>query len=307
MITTENLNDIASETLDMFGRASKRICIRENYSSRLWNIRVDRKQIEQVLLNLYINASQAMPEEGTITISTSNRTLERHEVIPHELMPGEYVRISIRDNGIGMSRQVQERIFEPFFTTKQRGCGTGLGLASAFGIVKNHDGFIEVRSREGEGSEFLIFLPACTETVDEATAPSVGVLPGAETILLVDDEHIVLEATRTLLEEPGYTVVAASSGPKAVSLYEARGESIDLVLLDMVMPVMDGKETLRRLQHIDSQVKVVLLSGFGVSGEMEGLHRSGIGGFVQKPFGEQELSGMIRDVLENDTASRDAV
>jgi len=207
-----DLNKIVKKSLEMFGRTRKEISIHSEYLEDIWTVEVDRGQIEQVLLNLYVNASQAMPTGGDLYIRPENVILDEDYVRPYQVRSGKYVKISVTDSGVGMDEATLKRIFEPFFTTKEIGRGIGLGLASVYGIVKNHDGIINAYSEKGKGTTFNIYLPTSEkEVVEEKVLPE-EVLKGTETILLVDDEEMITDAGGELLEEIGYRVLIAGSG-----------------------------------------------------------------------------------------------
>ena len=207
----------------------------------IWSVEVDRGQIEQVLLNLYVNAWQAMPGGGTLCVETENVTLDERYGNTFSVEPGPYVKVSITDTGVGMDRATRERIFDPFFTTKEMGRGTGLGLASAYGIIKNHGGFINVYSEKGNGATFSVYLPASRkEAVNEEPKAKEDALSGSETILFVDDEEMIIDVVAELLRRLGYTVMAVKSGKEALAVYRDHKAKIDIVVLDMIMPDMNG-------------------------------------------------------------------
>jgi CheY-like chemotaxis protein len=211
---------------------------------------------------------------------------------------GKYVKITVTDTGVGMDKQTQERIFDPFFTTKEMGRGTGLGLASAYGIVKNHNGFITVDSEKGKGATFKIFLPSVEKEIEEEIAFSETVLTGRETVLLVDDEPMIIDVGREMLKKIGYEVLVATSAKSAIELYKTHQEEIDLVILDMVMPDMGGGETYNMLKDFDPDIKVLLSSGYSINGEATKILERGCNGFIQKPFTMVDFSQKIRGVLE---------
>jgi two-component system cell cycle sensor histidine kinase/response regulator CckA len=293
------LNSLVEKTVQMFGRAKKELSIHTTFEPDLWTVEVDRGQIEQVLLNLLVNAWQAMPDGGTIDIETRNAVIESTYSNVFGIEPGNYACISVADTGTGMDKEVQSKIFEPFFTTKDRGRGTGLGLASAYGIVKNHDGIINVYSEKGKGAKFTIYLPAVEKKVDkESPIAAAKVLPGSEEILLVDDEQMILEVGQAILIELGYHPLLAHNGEEALDIYAAHRQEIDLVILDMIMPGMSGGETYDRLKTMNTDVKVLLSSGYSLSGEAGRILSRGCNGFIQKPFNIEELSRKIREVLD---------
>ena len=247
-----DMNDIIKKTSSMFGRTKKEITIHRKYGKDLWSVEVDRGQMEQVFMNLYVNAWQAMPGGGEIYLETENVLLDDEQAFPYAVKPGKYVKITVTDTGTGMDEKTRERIFDPFFTTKEMGRGTGLGLATVYGIIKGHKGMINVYSEPGHGTTFTIYLPASEkEVVKEKTATGT-IARGTETILLVDDEKMVLEVSRELLESLGYRVYAAGSGQEAIAVYMEKRNEIDLVILDMIMPGISGGETFDRLREINS-------------------------------------------------------
>ncbi len=293
-----DLNKIIKKSSEMFGRTKKEIVIYPKYQKNIWTVEIDRGQIDQVLLNLYVNAWQAMPEGGNLYIQTKNIILDENYVKPYKLKPGRYVRISVTDTGVGMDKTTQEMIFDPFFTTKEMGRGIGLGLASAYGIIKNHDGIINVDSEEGEGTTFNIYLPATEkETIRKEHLPE-KMLKGAETVLLVDDEDMILDACEQLLKEMGYKVLMAKGGKDALKIYKKNRDEIDMVILDMIMPDMGGGETYDRLKEIDPKVKVLLASGYSIDGQASEILDRGCNGFIHKPFQMENLSREIREVLD---------
>jgi CheY-like chemotaxis protein len=225
-------------------------------------------------------------------------TLNDAQVVPYVVKPGRYVKIMVTDNGTGMDEKTKARIFEPFFTTKALGRGTGLGLATVYGIVKGHGGMINVYSEPGYGTTFSIYLPAPgLEEMEEMKAPE-PIAKGKETILLVDDEEIVLDVSREILEFLGYRVYAVTNGQEAIVLYGEKRDEIDLVLLDMIMPGMSGGETFNRLCQIQPGVKVILTSGYSINGQAKEIIDRGCRGFLQKPFHLDKLSRMLREVLD---------
>jgi len=236
-----DLNEIAQKTVTIFGRTKKDIPIRTKFQDVLWTVKADKSQIEQVLLNLYVNAWQAMPAGGDLFVETRNVILEEHDAVTLDIIPGRYVMLSVTDNGVGMDRATMERIFEPFFTTKEMGRGTGLGLASVYGIARGHGGTVTVTSEKHQGSTFYLYLPASEEPPVEKADSEGKIIKGQETLLLVDDEEMIIEITRTILENLGYRVYVARNGEEAVELYRQKSGEIDLVILDIVMPKMNGR------------------------------------------------------------------
>lgn len=299
-VAVADINEIIRHGLELFGRTRKEIRINADYQQGVWPVEVDRNQIEQAFLNLYVNAWQAMPNGGTLFVKTENVTGYENENRSPGGRYGKYVRISVTDTGAGMDEETQERIFEPFFTTKEMGRGTGLGLASAYGIVKSHDGIIEVTSRSAVGPTFVISLPASEKEIAQERASSGEILKGTETILLVDDEQIILEVTKPMLEKLGYSVLTAGSGRKALELYREKRDHIGLVVLDLVMPELRGKETFVLLRNLDPNAKVLLYSGFSVNGVAADMLKQGCDGFIQKPFDMKLLSHKVREILDKE-------
>jgi CheY-like chemotaxis protein len=266
-------------------------------------VEVDQKQIEQVLLNLYINASQAMPEGGDLYVRTENLIINENYIEHNHMLPGKYVKISVTDTGIGMNRATQKRIFEPFFTTKEIGKGTGLGLASVYGIIKNHDGFITVSSKEDKGSTFVIYLPASEKDIIKGTETGSGTkvvkdVNNSQTVLLIDDEHMIVEVGKEMLKVLGYEVLTARSGEKGVEVYQQNKDRVHLVILDMVMPNMGGTETYYRIKEINPDVKFLLSSGYSVNKEACKIVKNNSSGFIQKPFTINQLSEKVTTILD---------
>ena len=207
------------------------------------------------------------------------------------------MRIIIKDTGVGMDDNTLQRIFEPFFTTKEIGTGTGLGLASAFGIIKNHNGYIDVKSREGQGSTFSIYLPAFDGEIPDKEEAQDDLPPGNETILLVDDEETILDACGTMLNRMGYTVITARGGREAIAVYQERHADIDMVILDIIMPDINGGEVFDHLVEIDPHVKVLLSSGYTIEDQAAAILERGCNGFIQKPYEMEQLNRSIREIL----------
>jgi len=294
-----NLNDLVEKSSEMFGRAKREIAIHRNFHRDLWTVAVDRGQIEQVLLNLFVNAWQAMPGGGDLFIETANMLFEEGDTRrPYTIKAGKYVMITVTDTGIGMDAATQARIFEPFFTTKEIGRGTGLGLASAYGIIKNHGGYISVSSEKGHGAAFKIFLPITDKEITEETPVKERTLVGRETILFVDDEKMVADIGREMLEKLGYCVLLAESGEDALTIFEEHHDRIDLVILDMIMPDMGGSETFDRLRTMAPDIKVLLSSGYSLDGQASHIMERGCNGFIQKPFNMKKISMKIREILD---------
>ncbi len=293
-----SLRELVEESAQMFGRTKKEIRIHKAHLQETRPVAVDRGQIEQVLLNLFVNAWQAMAGGGDLHLLTEDVELDADYQAPYEIIPGPYVKLSIMDTGIGMDRTTRKRIFEPFFTTKEMGRGTGLGLASAYGIIKNHGGYINVYSEKGRGTTFNIYLPVADHAQIEDDESTRRIYTGNETILLVDDEDITMDVGQELLVELGYKVLAARNGQEALEIYRRHDDRIDMVILDMVMPGMGGGQTYDELKKLNPEVKVLLASGYSISGEASKILERGCNAFIQKPFNMKQLSEKIRKVLD---------
>lgn len=297
-IKPADMNVIVRETSAMFHRTRKAMTIHEKYEEHLCTVEVDRGQIEQVLLNLYLNAWHAMPAGGEIRLTTANAVVEGNFAALHGISPGKYVRVSIADTGMGMEEETMKRVFDPFFTTKEMGRGTGLGLAMVYGIMKGHKGLVDVSSKPGQGTTFTLYFPASEKKVARERRTTSKALRGSETILLVDDESTVLRVTRRMLESLGYTVYDMNGGSEAVLFFKDGGGAVDLVILDMVMPGMSGAETFDRIRELNPSVKVILSSGYSMDSEARIIMGKGCAGFIQKPYNMTLLSRKIREVLE---------
>jgi PAS domain S-box-containing protein len=295
-----NINDLVEKQTRMFSRTKKEIRIHCKYEKNIQSVEVDRGQFEQVIMNLYVNAWQAMPDGGDLYVQTDKITNDDTGSQSSGVKPRDYVHISVRDTGIGMDDSTRRRIFDPFFTTKEMGRGTGLGLASVYGIIKNHGGFINVHSRKGHGSTFNIYLPLSDKRVIDESDTSVSLIRGSETILLVDDESVIVDVGKKMLEKLGHQVIVARKGKEAVDIYRKEKDKIDLVILDMIMPEWDGGKTFDELTKINPDVKVLLSSGYSVNGLAQSILDRGCKGFIQKPFSMNELSQQIRKALAGD-------
>ncbi|MGD9016990.1 MAG: PAS domain S-box protein [Desulfobacterales bacterium] len=296
-VKPENLNDLVAKTAQLFGRAKREITVDTSGLKRIWIAEVDASQIQQVLLNLYVNAWHAMPGGGTLSIRTCNVILRDHLVQSSGIPAGRYVKVAVSDTGEGMDETIKQKIFHPFFTTKDKHRGTGLGLTSAYGIIKNHGGTIQVNSRKGQGTTFCIYLPASGKPLAPAkTAPETPIR-GTGTILVVDDEPFILDITCEGLREIGYSVLAARHGKEALEIFRANQGRIDLVILDLIMPEMDGGETYRHLRQLNPEVNVILTSGYDYNQQVEALRRQGCRDFIQKPFDIATLSEKVGQIL----------
>jgi signal transduction histidine kinase/CheY-like chemotaxis protein len=295
-----DLNALIKNENHVFSQMKKEIRIHGEYEAALWPADVDRGQIQQTLLNLYLNAWQAMPDGGDIHLETKNVILDESDIHSFTIDAGRYIKISVTDSGIGMDDATQKKIFEPFFSKRGLDHGFGLGLASVYGIVKNHGGFIKVFSEKGKGSTFDIYLPASEKAlISEGTdLDRRKIQYGQGTILLVDDEDIVIDVGQKMLESIGYKVLTAQSGREALDLYKKGKHEIDLVILDMIMPEMGGGETYERMRDVNAGVNVLLSSGYSIDGQAKEILDRGCNAFIQKPFSLIDLSIKVRELLE---------
>jgi len=296
-VKTTDLDRIVEKSSRMFGRSKEGLRIHTTYQENMWKVEADQGQIEHVLLNLYMNAWQAMPGGGDLYIETKNIDLDEEFVRSYKTTPGPYVMVSVRDTGIGMDEATQKRVFDPFFTTKEIARGTGLGLASAYGIVRNHRGIITLESRKGEGTTFKVFLPASKKEAASEMDDSNKTIDGRRTVLLVDDEDIIVDVGRQMLERMGFRVLVAMNGREAIETYNNSKDQIDLVVLDMIMPDMNGGEVFDRIRRINPEAKVLLSSGYSLDGQASEVLKKGCSGFIQKPFGIQDLDQKIREIF----------
>ena len=298
-----NLNQEITQVQYLLSRTiPKTIKIDLHLSGNLESIQADPSQVGQILMNLGVNARDAMPDGGTLTIETESVQLDKEYCSSHlEAMPGSYVLLTVSDTGQGMDKKTLSHIFEPFFSTKEVGKGTGLGLAIVYGIVKQHDGHIMCYSEPGYGTTFKIYLPAIQKEKELQTATFETAIPGGtETILLVDDEESIRELGAELLDSFGYKVITAGNGKEALEIYRVEKDRISLILLDLIMPVMDGKKCLEEILRVDSNAKVIIASGYSENGPANGVMAVGAKGFVQKPYNMRPLLNTIREILDND-------
>jgi PAS domain S-box-containing protein len=301
--STIDMNDRVADLLPMLKRLFEAtIEIRMEPAADLWAVRADPGQIEQVLLNLAINSRDAMPNGGTLTFATENSVVlsETAGLGVYSVMPGEYVLLRVRDTGFGMNEDTQRKIFEPFFTTKEVGKGTGLGLATAYGIVKQSGGYIRVRTALGQGTEFLIYLPR-TDALPEKIAPSERVAdrPSFGTVLIAEDQDAVRNTLQRILTADGYTVLTAANGAEALELFAARKDDIDLLLSDLVMPGMDGRELGRQCTLLRGTLKVIYMSGYTRDSLLNQETFEEGTEFIEKPFTRDAILDRIARVLRS--------
>jgi PAS domain S-box-containing protein len=293
-----DINELLQESVNMFGRTKKQIRIHTKLSDISPVVAADRGQIKQVLLNLFVNAWQAMPLGGELYIESSIVFLGEAFCLPYQAEPGRYAQISVMDTGIGMDESVRKRVFDPFFTTKEKSRGTGLGLASAYGIVQNHAGIIAVSSEIGRGTTFNIYLPVSDHKAHREDTPEEMLVAGSGTILLVDDEEMITDVGRAMLEKLGYHVLVAKDGQKAIEMVSNNGDHISLVILDLVMPGLDGGTTFDIIREMQPEMPIILSSGYSIKGQATDIMSRGCDGFIQKPFNIPELSQQVRRALD---------
>jgi PAS domain S-box-containing protein len=299
VIAATDMNDLMGKTVSLFARTKKEIRIHERYTPDLWTVQADQGQIEQVLFNLFVNAWQAMPGGGSLYLETSNVVLDDDYVKAFDCPPGPYIKMSVTDTGMGMDEKTRQRIFEPFFTTKEMSRGVGLGLASAYGIIRGHKGIINVYSELGRGTTFNIYLPAAEARSIRTSPPAPSSPISRGTIFIVDDEKTNRDVTAALLKRLGYEVMTAEGGREAVVMYANNQDRIDLIIMDMIMPDMGGGEAIDRIRELNPQARVILASGYSINGEAKDiLERGGALEFIQKPFQIQELSEKIDRLIK---------
>jgi len=303
--TTVNLNNIVKEVLRLLEETlDRRIKLMHSMEKDLWHIRADEGQIYQCILNLCINAKDAMPDGGMIKISTQNKILTTHQhAVGNIIPPGKYVVLEVTDNGCGMSPEVKAKIFDPFFTTKEQGKGTGLGLAMVYGIIRNHDGYIQVESSPGIGTTFTIYLPAVDITTQSPKDSEIFISHTKKNgkpigILAIDDESAILELTRDILTEYNYKVFTATTGEEGLKILKTYKNDIDIILLDIMMPGMGGKETLFNIKKQYPDIPILLVTGFAADKLAQELLRKGAAGILLKPYRQSQLLRAINNILK---------
>ena len=303
-LDVEDVNDIVEKSSSMFAKTRKEIHVERHLEEDLVMAEVDAAQIELALMDLYVNAWHAMSSGGRLTVSTANVVLDNAFVKPHNLTPGSYLKISVADTGVGMDEKNIQRIFEPFYTTRPMGEGTGLGLASVFGIIKKHKGIVTVDSQVGKGTTLSIYLPAARilqrpREKDKPRTIGSGKPPekGSGTILVVDDEEYILNADKAMLNELGYEVLLANGGKEALRVFDENKDRIKLLILDLVMPDMGGEIVYDRIKSSRPDVRVILSSGYSIEGQAESILKKGCDGFIQKPYNLNQLAQKIKEIL----------
>jgi len=293
-----NINDVINRVLLLIQSSfPSTIEIQTYLAQALWPIKGDASQLEQALLNICLNARDAMPEGGRLIIETKNHVLNQSSAqVQLGITPGQYVLISITDTGIGMDEETQRHIFDPFFTTKEEDSATGLGLTVAYAVIRQHNGFINVSSIPGKGSCFNIYLPVVKVQSEEFRVKAQP--PAKGTILVIEDEADVREIARDLLQVLGYQVIEARDGEEGIALYRARKKEITAVILDLIMPRLEGKAVFKELKAIDHQVKVIISSGYSSKGTIEELVANGVKAVLFKPYTLTELRETLEKILK---------
>jgi len=298
------LNDVIGELAQMLRRlVGEGISLNVEREADLWPVHADEAQLGNAIINLVVNARDAMPSGGVVSIKTANQTVITPTALGTAIMPaGDYVRIEVADTGTGMSKEIQSKIFDPFFTTKPVGQGTGLGLATVYGIVKQSGGFITVESEVGKGTRFYIYLPrrkveaADVQPVEAAPAAARDVT-GQDTILLVEDEEAVRSFAARALRMRGYNVLEAGGGEEALEIVKRDGDKIDLVITDVVMPNMDGPTMVRHVKVLKPDLQVIFMSGYAEEAFRRNDQTSENIHFLPKPFGLKQLAAKVKEVL----------
>ncbi len=298
---TIELNAFLAACNASFGRNRKDIQISEKFSTYVWAVEADTAQLDQAFQNIFSTAAKLSDGQGTLLLKTDNIMLDQSHVSMHGIKSGPYVRISLNVPGAHIDESVRAQLFSPSAVLKDAGQKSGMGLASAYGIIKSHSGIIDVVSDQATGTVFHVYLPASSKTPHKKKqeSPTARTSSGNETILLVDDEKVITDVTGAMLSTLGYEVIVASDGEEAVSIYQNRGKHIDLVIMDVVMPGMGGGEAIDLIREINPSVKVILCSGYSMSGAVKAIMDKGVHTFLKKPFKMDDFSHKIREVLES--------
>jgi two-component system cell cycle sensor histidine kinase/response regulator CckA len=295
-----SLNSVISESLKIIsGTFDKSIVIETDLDKSLPTVEIDVGQIQQVLINLCVNARDAMPGGGRMIIQSSLAVLGENDVCNQpDAHPGWFAVLTVSDTGVGMDENVKQRIFEPFFTTKEKGKGTGLGLSMVYGVVKNHGGFVHVYSEVGDGTTFKVYLPLSgkPEVVEHGSDDEMT--GGHESILIIDDEEVIREVAGEILSSYGYRVQLAADGEDGVKIYRKQKPRCDLVILDMIMPRQGGRDTLLKLKKINPAVKVLFSTGYSQNEKVNEILALGVDGFIQKPYQVTNLLSKVREILD---------
>ena len=299
-VTTFNLNKLIQDSISLIEKSiDVKIKLHLDLEKNLKYIEGDPNQFIQIIMNLVVNANDAMPNGGELTIQTRNVHADAsYKSWDNSFQEGEYVMFSVKDTGTGIPPEIRDKIFDPFFTTKKRGKGTGLGLSMVYGITKSHNGIILVKSEEGKGTEFQLFFPASTKRVpsvvmEEAAVPN----QKGGTILAIDDERDLRVILESILKYLGYRVYLAENGKQGLDLYRKHYEEIDLVLLDYILPDIDGLEIFQQLKEINPEVKVLICSGYSEQEGLQELLRNGVKGVLPKPFTIETIAKKIQEII----------
>lgn len=299
-IVAVNIHETIQEVINLLEHIiDKRIKINMHFNANPATVMGDTSQLQNAILNIAVNALDAMPEGGVLTFATDITRLDEEFISTrsYKIIPGKYLRVSVTDTGIGMDEETRARVFEPFFTTKDLGKGTGLGLASTYGVIKNHDGYIEVKSEKSKGTAFEIYLPFVDKPSKKTMTVSEKPQKGKGTILVIDDEELIREITKDVLGELGYTAITCNDGEQAIEYYKKHHKGIDLVIIDIILPKINGYDCFIELKKVNPHVKAIVSSGQATNDEVEKLITEGAFGFVQKPYEINYLSKMISKAL----------
>lgn len=295
-----NLNTIVEEFIRMFRRVSDRkIEIKNELDSNLWNIKAEEGQIDQIMMNLSVNARDAMPKGGRLTFKTENIDYNpsSNKDVNFKLKKGKYVKLEVSDTGIGIPTEYVNKIFDPFFSSKKEGQGTGLGLNVVRDIVKSLHGYIDVKSKENQGTSFRVFVPMCNEEINEEIKTVDNIVSGTGTLLIVDDEQMIQETLKGMLEKLNYRVFFAKNGQQAVNVYKSKSKEIDAILMDIQMPVMDGVEAAQKILELNPQAQIIFSSGYTEAKNFEKLRKMGYKLFLKKPYKIGSLADIIQKAL----------
>ncbi len=300
--TVVDIHKIIDDTIAILNRTiDRKIKLILTKEAESHNVIGNSSSLQNILLNLGINAAHAMTDSGIIQIKTKNSKLDKSycEFSPFDIKPGEYIEIEIRDSGCGISSENMKKIFEPFFTTKDQGKGSGLGLAAVYGTVKSHQGAVTIDSLLNVGTSFHVFLPCSKKTADPEHS-DVEIQYGTGQILLIDDEKIIRKTGKGMLEEMGYKVITAKNGKEGVDVYRNMYKEIDIIIMDMIMPEMNGREAFLKMKEINKNCKVIIASSFAKKEVLDELDKADLSGFISKPFNYPEMGKLISEVLSKE-------